>query len=118
MASEPWVISKDVFYFIWQTFGKCFSDDHVREAIFNIIWTAIVRRIKAAQKQNSKIIVKPYTIHSDNDSNVAYLHEVAVNIDVELVDECLLTETSEEEFELTTSQPGNLQGNLYLFSTL
>lgn len=96
------MIPKDVFHLTRQTFDEYFPNDQNLRAIFKIILTPIVGRIGETRNQNHKILVKSYTVHSDNNSSIARQCEAAANIDFERVEEPLLVEGSEETFRLTT----------------
>lgn len=63
--------------------------------------TPIAERIIAAGEKNHNIVVKPYTILSDNVSNIPRLHENLAKIDVELVEKSLSVKVSEKGFEFT-----------------
>lgn len=53
--------------------------------------------------------MQPYTVGADNHSNIARLYKTAANIDIQLVEECLLPQGLEEEFELITPLLGDFQ---------
>lgn len=63
------------------------------------------------EKKNSNIIVKPYSVHSVNASNIESLCHDTDNIDVQSIDEFLSVKGCEKESELTSLQQENFQGN-------